>query len=97
LTGSEYGYFLRGRNYTLQERLKLLFFIILYIALRSNQSEEQCSSRIINSLRGEAMGDKSPKSKEKAQKQKDSDKAKAVQKAQSEQDAKKVNTGKAKK
>lgn len=34
------------------------------------------------------MGDKSPKSKMKAQKQKDVDKAKAVQKAQAERDAK---------
>lgn len=43
------------------------------------------------------MGDKSPKSKEKAQKQKDSGKAKALQKAKNEQDAKRVNTGNAKK
>jgi hypothetical protein len=43
------------------------------------------------------MGDKSPKSKMKDQKQKDSDKAKAAQKAQTERDAKMVNTGKIKK
>ncbi len=40
------------------------------------------------------MGDKSPKSKEKAQKQKNTDKAIAVQKAKSEQDAKRVKTKK---
>ena len=89
--------FLLDQNYTLQKRLKSLFFIILYSDLRSNQSEEQYSSRIINSLRGGAMGDKSPKSKMKDQKQKDSDKAKAAQKAQTERDAKMVNTGKIKK
>jgi len=43
------------------------------------------------------MGDKSPKSKEKHQKQKDTDKAKAVKKAQDERDSKAVNAGKGKK
>lgn len=43
------------------------------------------------------MGDKSPKSKEKNLKQKDSDKAKAVQKAQNEKDNKALNFGKPKK
>jgi hypothetical protein len=43
------------------------------------------------------MGDKSPKSINKAQKQKDTDKANAVQKNKSEQDAKRVNLDKAKK
>ncbi|HNX22844.1 MAG TPA: hypothetical protein PKG60_02270 [Spirochaetota bacterium] len=43
------------------------------------------------------MGDKSPKSKEKNLKQKDSSKVKAVQKAQTEKDAKSFETGKPKK
>lgn len=42
------------------------------------------------------MGDKSPKSKMKAQKQKDIDKAKSVQKAKNEKDAKSVNRDKPK-
>lgn len=40
------------------------------------------------------MGDKSPKSKAKAQKQKDIDHARIVQKAQAEKDAKAVNAAK---
>jgi len=43
------------------------------------------------------MGDKSPKSKEKNLKQKDSDKVKSAQKAQSEKDNKALNFGKPKK
>ena len=42
------------------------------------------------------MGDKRPKSKEKAQKQKNIDKASAAQKAKSDQDAKRI-PGKTKK
>lgn len=43
------------------------------------------------------MGDKSPKSKAKAQKQKDTDHARIAQKAQAERDAKSVNAAKFKK
>ncbi len=43
------------------------------------------------------MGDKSPKSKEKNLKQKDSDKVKSAQKAQAAKDAKTVSNGKPKK
>lgn len=43
------------------------------------------------------MGDKSPKSKDKNQKQKDVSKAKAVKKAQDDKDSKAVNAGKPKK
>ena len=43
------------------------------------------------------MGDKSPKSKAKDQKQKDSNKAKAAQKVQADKDARPVNTGNIKK
>ncbi len=43
------------------------------------------------------MGDKSPKSKEKNLKQKDTGKVKEVQKAKSEKDAKAFETGKPKK
>ena len=43
------------------------------------------------------MGDKSPKSKDKNQKQKDSGKDKAVKKVQSDKDSKSVNVGNLKK
>ncbi len=46
------------------------------------------SDTITLTSKGDSMGDKSPKSKDKAQKQKNIVKAKAVQKAQAEKDAK---------
>ena len=51
----------------------------------------------INSLTGDTMGDKSPKSKAKDQKQKDSSKVKADQKAQNQKDARDANSAKLKK
>ncbi|GEM_PF-1787571 len=62
-----------------------------------NEKKNLFSSCIINSFTGDTMGDKSPKSKAKDQKQKDSSKVKADQKAQNQKDARDANSAKLKK
>jgi|GEM_PF-6017118 len=61
------------------------------LILRFKIIKEKSTLSIIKNMKGDIMGDKSPKSIGKNKKQKDSEKVKTAQKAQAQIDAKKSN------